>query len=197
MPKRRKDILKTSGELERLKRELEEANRKLEVCSRTDALTGVLNRLVFESVLKAEWQRCRRYLIPLSLILVDVDFFAAFNGHYGQKAGDDCLKRVADALKSCARRSSDTVSRYSGDEFAILVPHLKKDYAFVLAGLIRDKIASLCIPHAGSPVSEHLTASIGIHTTVPDDQLSIPDYIRVAEIALLEAKKEHNSIIIE
>ncbi len=197
MPENKKDMREISRELEQVKRELEEANRKLEVCSRIDTMTGAFNRLVFESVLKAEWQRCRRYLIPLSLILVDIDFFAAFNGHYGHKAGDDCLKQVAEALKDSARRSSDTVSRYSGDTFAIIVPHLQKNYAFILAEIIRDRIMTLAIPHAKSPVSDLLTISIGIHTTIPDDQLSIRDFIRVTEIALYEAKKDHNSIIIE
>jgi len=195
--KNKKDKNEISSELELLKKELEKANQELERCSRLDALTGAYNRLVFESVLAAEWQRCRRYLIPLSLILVDIDFFRTYNDHYGYRAGDDCLKQVADALKDCVRRSSDTISRYSGDEFAIIVPHLKENNAFSLAEIIKNKIWELGIPHAKSLVSDILTISMGIHTVIPDDQLSIDDFIKVAEIALYEAKKEYNSIIIE
>jgi len=197
MSKNSQDINELSKELKRVKKELECANSKLEVCTRTDALTGVFNRIVFESVLEAEWQRCRRHQIPLSLIMVDIDFFDAFNDSYGFQAGDDCLKQVAGALKGCARRSSDTISRYSGDAFVVIAPHLEKNYAFVLAQMIREKVVQLNIPHTGSRISDCVTISIGIHTVIPDDQLSIKDFIRVAEIALYEAKKESNSIISE
>ena len=192
-----KTMQELSAELERVNKELERANRELKISARSDALTGVFNRLVFDSILKAEWERCKRHLIPLSLIMINIDFFKAYNEHYGHQAGDDSLRRVAGALLISARRSSDTVSRYSGDEFAIIVPHLDKNYAFDLADQIRGKVAELGIPHEYSLAARHLTISIGVHTVIPDDQLSVNDFIRTAEIALSEAKKGHDSIVVE
>jgi len=97
--------------------QLQEANQKLEKMSMTDGLTGVINRLSFETIIKDEWNRCKRYSIPLSLIMVDIDYFKEFNDHYGHQAGDCCIKLVADVLTVYAKRSSDKVARYGGDEF--------------------------------------------------------------------------------
>ena len=195
MPEISKGIHELTNELEKVKNELEIAKRELEICSQTDALTGVFNRLVFERVLIAEWQRCKRHLIPLALLVIDIDFFDAFNERYGFAAGNACLKQVAETLKGCARRSSDSISRYGGDSFVVIAPHLSKDYAFLLARKIKEAVMQLNIPHENSAVSDQVTISIGIHSTIPDDQLSMEEFVRVAEIALYEAKKESNSII--
>jgi diguanylate cyclase (GGDEF) domain len=184
-------------ELLMLREQVEYLKAELEKCSQMDALTGVYNRLAFETVLKKEWERCKRHLIPLTLILVDIDCFKKFNTAYGYQAGNDCIKAVAGALLRSARRSSDTVCRFGGDKFIIIVPHLMKTNAFELACHIRDKAAALGISHAESLFQEYVTVSIGVHTVTPADDLSIHDFIHVTEIALYEAKQEGNSIIIE
>jgi diguanylate cyclase (GGDEF)-like protein len=184
-------------EIARLCEQVEQLKQELQKCSRMDALTGVYNRLVFESVLIKEWERCKRHLIPLSLLLADIDCFKEFNDMYGYQAGDDCIKAVAAKLAESARRSSDTVCRFGGDKFIIVVPHLMKTNAFELASHIKENVAALGILHAGSSVAQHITVSIGAHTVTPCDDLFIHDFIRVTEIALYEAKQQGDSIIME
>src|SRR5690606_14676685 len=123
----KKIIKEKSDELERVNRELAEANRKLEKLSQTDSLTGIFNRSVLDRTIKAEWDRCKRHGIPLSMIMVDIDFFKEYNDNYGHLAGDNCIRRVARLLKTCLKRSSDIVARYGGDEFAVILPHMNKD----------------------------------------------------------------------
>lgn len=122
----KKIILKKNDELRFINMQLQEANQKLEIMSMTDGLTGVINRLSFETVIRDEWSRCERHSIPLSLIMVDIDFFKEFNDNYGHQAGDRCIKLVADVLTAYAKRSSDKVARYGGDEFVVLLPHTDK-----------------------------------------------------------------------
>ncbi len=184
-------------EIQILRAQVESLQQELNKCSQMDALTGVYNRLVFEIVLRKEWERCKRHLIPLSLILVDIDCFKEFNNTYGYLAGDHCIKKIAATLAQNARRSSDTVCRFGGDEFIVVVPHLMKTNAFELAGHIKDRVAFLGIPHASSSVSQHVTVSIGAHTLTPAEDSSMHDCIRVTEIALYEAKQQGDSIIME
>lgn len=184
-------------EIQMLREQVENLKRELEKCSQTDALTGAYHRLVFENVLKKEWERCKRHSIPLSLILVDIDHFKKFNNTYGYQAGDACIKAVAGALFESARRSSDTICRFGGDKFIVIVPHLLKTNAFELAGHIKEEVASLGIIYADTLIARNITVSIGVHTVTPADDLSLHDFIRVTEIALQEAKQEGNSIIFE
>ena len=177
--------------------ELVKVNRELEIISRTDSLTGVLNRLVFDKRMDAEWNRCKRHAIPLSLVMVDIDYFKAFNDNYGHQAGDESIKQVAAILAKCAKRSADTVTRYGGDEFAIILPHMYKKDALDLARVMRDRVFDLKIPHAYSSCSEYLTISLGLHTMIPYDEISINEFIRTADIALYEAKKDRNTVVAE
>lgn len=192
----RKIIQKKSDELKRVNKELEEANQKLEKLSQTDSLTGIFNRFMFDRTVKAEWDRCERYFIPLSLIMIDIDFFKAFNDNYGHQAGDDCIRQVAGVLSACARRSSDIVARYGGEEFAIILPHMKKESALEFAEQLRKKVEELAIPHTNSSISEYTTISLGVHTVVPSDASSIEQFIRTADKALYEAKKDRNNIVV-
>lgn len=190
----KKIIQEKSEQLESANKELEDVNRKLEKLLQIDGLTGIFNRSFFDKTLKAEWDRCKRQSIPLSLIYLDIDYFKAFNDNYGHQAGDDCLILVAESLSSCARRSSDVVARYGGDEFTVLLPHVKKDNALQFAERLRSRIADKAIPHAYSPVAPYLTISLGVSTLIPSDQSSIREFILTADQALYEAKKEHNKV---
>jgi diguanylate cyclase (GGDEF)-like protein len=187
----KKIIQEKSDELERVNKELEEANQKLEKLSQTDSLTGIFNRSVFDRTIRAEWDRCKRHHSPLSLIMVDIDIFKAYNDNYGHQAGDDCIRWVAQSLRACVKRSSDIVARYGGDEFAVILPHVNRDTAVQFADQIRKKVLELAIPHPFSPVSPYLTISAGVQTLIPSDELSIEKLIRTADQALYEAKKEH------
>lgn len=110
----KKILLKKNDELRLINMQLQEANQKLEIMSMTDGLTGIINRLSFDTTIKDEWNRCKRHSIPLSLIMVDIDFFKEFNDNYGHQAGDCCIKIIADVLTVHAKRSSDKVARYGG-----------------------------------------------------------------------------------
>lgn len=192
-----KEVPDKDQEIGILRRQVENLKNELERCSQRDALTGAYNRLVFDSMLKKEWERCRRHSIPLSLILADIDRFKEFNDTYGYQAGDDCIKAVAGVLTESARRSSDTVCRFGGDKFIVVVPHLMKTNAFELAGHIKERVAALGVFHADSLIAQQVTVSIGVHTVTPADDLSVQDFVRVTEIALYEAKQEGNCIIME
>jgi diguanylate cyclase (GGDEF)-like protein len=184
----RKIIQKKNDELERV-------NQKLEKLSQIDSLTGIFNRFVFDKTIEAEWDRCKRYFIPLSLIMIDIDFFKAFNDSYGHQAGDDCLRKVSQVLSSSARRSSDTVARYGGEEFAIVLTYMEKESVLEFAEQLRKRVEQLAIPHMYSSVSNYITISLGIYTVIPSDMLSIEQFIKTADEALYEAKKCRNKVI--
>lgn len=189
-----KTLENNSEELKRLNKELKEANLKLEKLSNTDGLTGISNRLLFDKTLNAEWGRCRRHFMPLTLIMIDIDFFKAYNDSYGHQAGDECLKKIAATMSSNVRRSSDVVARYGGEEFAIILPYMKKGDALEFAEQLRIAVESLEIPHITSSVSDYITISLGVHTVVPSGSSSMEQLICLADKALYDAKTLRNNI---
>ena len=193
----RKIIEEKNGELESLNKELTEANKKLKKLSRTDSLTGINNRYMFDRTIKIEWSRCQRNFIPISLLIIDIDNFKAFNDNYGHQAGDYCIHRIAGVIKSCVRRASDTVARYGGEEFAVILPYVEKEDAYKLAEKIRCSVESLNIKHEYSSVSRYVTISIGVNTIIPSDKLLIKDFIKTADKALYKAKdnKRNNTVV--
>ena len=143
--------------------------QELEDLSFRDGLTGVNNRRKFDAVLQREWQEARRNVQPLSLLLFDVDFFKSYNDHYGHVEGDECLKRVAQALAGAAHRPSDFLARYGGEEFVLLLPASDANAARAVAERCRQAIFKAQIAHAVSTVGQLLTVSIGAGTTVPSE----------------------------
>ena len=188
-------ILQKNDELSLMNLQLQEANQKLEIMSMTDGLTGVINRLSFETIMQDEWNRCKRHAIPLSLIMADIDFFKEFNDHYGHQAGDRCIRQIAEVLTGCARRSSDKVARYGGDEFAVILPHTDKDDALNLADQIRKGVEEKAVPHSLSRVSDRVTISLGINSVIPSDETSIDEFIRSTDKALYLAKQRRNCAV--
>lgn len=154
----------------------------------TDSLTGVANRRAFSERMDTEWRRCARAGLPMALILADIDHFKMYNDYYGHQAGDACLEQVAQAMRRTAGRAQDMVARYGGEEFAILLPQLDAGGAECVAQRLLAELAALAIPHAASPASPVLTASMGIATTVPVNGQSGAALIRAADAALYEAK---------
>jgi diguanylate cyclase (GGDEF)-like protein len=154
----------------------------------TDSLTGVANRRAFDERLIAEWRRCARAGLPVALILVDVDHFKLYNDHYGHQAGDASLVQVAAALRRSAGRPQDLVARYGGEEFAILLPQLGTSGAEGVARRLRDELAMLDMPHAASPTSHRLTASMGLSCMVPRESQPATSLIAAADALLYQAK---------
>jgi len=161
----------------------------LENLSATDGLTGISNRRRLDEVLAIEWRRAKRNQTPLSLILMDIDLFKTYNDHYGHLAGDDCLRQLARAIAQCVRRPTDLVARYGGEEFACLLPDTDTDGALLVAKQMWANFNSLNIPHAYSPVADHVTQSLGVATLIPLAGQPLFDLIRRADEFLYVAKR--------
>lgn len=170
--------------------ELKAVSEHLQHTSRLDGLTGIANRAYLDYSLDLAWRRCRRARAPLSLILLDVDYFKQYNDLYGHQAGDECLQQVAAVLSEAQRREDDLAARYGGEEFALLLPATNHQGAWQVAELVRQRIKQCDISHARSKVSAVVTCSIGVATIVPDSSLALSSLIQKADAALYQAK--HN-----
>ena len=167
---------------------LEESNRKLEALSHTDGLTGIANRRYFDEILSQEHGRHVRSGGELSLILLDIDHFKAFNDIYGHVKGDECLRQVARVIAESASRPADLAARYGGEEFVCILPETNSVGAVVIAQKIRLGIQALAIPHTGSSVSGHVTVSLGIVTVRCTINGSVVDIVEQADAMLYQAK---------
>lgn len=168
--------------------ELELANRRLTELADQDGLTGIANRRHFDLQLAAEWSRALRGGYPLSLLLIDLDYFKKYNDTYGHLAGDDCLIVVGSVLRAHSQRSGDVAARYGGEEFAMILPATSREDAEELGWrIVRDMVAYR-IPHKSSPVSGVMTASVGVATVVPSPLASTRDLLAAADEALYRAK---------
>jgi two-component system chemotaxis family response regulator WspR len=175
--------------LEALKRELEASNLELARLSNQDGLTGLANRRRFDEALEIECRRAARDQNALSLIMIDVDFFKKYNDAYGHIAGDECLRRVAQALAQSARRPADLSARYGGEEFALILPSTPREGAPHVAEAVRCAVEALSIPHAGSSISQHVTLSLGIATLDPQHLSTPKTLVEHADRALYDAKR--------
>ncbi len=169
---------------------LAEANKKLLALSEQDPLTGIPNRRRFDDHLILELRRGARNKTPLSLIMIDIDYFKLYNDHYGHQQGDQCLMAVGSSIAEAASlRPGDLAARYGGEEFAVILPETNIDGAMVVANRVREQVLSLEIPHAKSQVAEQVTLSIGLCCV---DNLNAPatvkSLIESADKALYEAK---------
>ncbi len=165
--------------------ELTEQLRKLSV---VDGLTGIANRRNFDEELTRIWRRAQREGAPVSLVLIDIDHFKKYNDHYGHLAGDDCLRRVAQALQHAVKRPFDLVARYGGEEFAVVLPDTGIPGAKRLAEEMRNAVEALDIAHAASPVSGRVTISSGAAAMAPEAGAQPDLLIAAADACLYEAK---------
>ena len=176
------------SERKKAEEELLRLHKELEQLSLTDGLTGIANRRMFDQRLEMEWSASRRSGKPLSLVVLDIDYFKQYNDTYGHVAGDECLKRVARLLGEIARRPRDVVARFGGEEFILLLPETDEATARELAGKCASGLAGLLIPHGGSGVSDCVTASIGVGTIVATEQDAASDFVSRVDRRLYAAK---------
>lgn len=168
--------------------ELQEANFKLESLSTLDGLTGIPNRRSFDDYIEMSIKSCTRLNKPISLIMADIDFFKGYNDNYGHLKGDDCLINVAKSISLSAKRPLDFVTRYGGEEFAVILPETDEEGAKIIAEIIRKNVEELEIAHKSSDVSAYVTLSLGITTKSSSIQYSKNELIEHADKALYNSK---------
>lgn len=169
--------------------ELKRRGDMLEQLAGLDGLTGVANRRKFDQTLEAEWKRSIRHHHQLGLIISDIDFFKNFNDQYGHTDGDECLKKVASAIKRAMLRNEDLAARYGGEEFACILPETDNDGVLIVAERIRANVNSLNISHCRSNVADHITISIGAASTTPQANHPAVTLVEMADKALYQAKR--------
>jgi diguanylate cyclase (GGDEF)-like protein len=177
-------------ELVRKGRVLEAINQQLSLLSSIDALTGLANRRRLDEALQIESQPGCANGAPLSLLMVDIDHFKNYNDHYGHLAGDACLRRVAEVLGQCVRRSGELVARYGGEEFVMLLPGADLAQACETAQKCLDLMQAEAISHAASPLCERVTLSIGVACLHPDSSLNPAHILNAADAAMYRAKTD-------
>ena len=181
----------------RAERELQRLNARLKKLAVTDDLTQLANRRQLQETLAREWQRLQRESRILTLVLLDVDHFKAYNDHYGHPQGDSCLRQVADTLQSCINRPGDLVGRYGGEEFLIILPDTDEAGARTLVERIRRALHELAIPHRASATSEILTVSMGVAITRVRVGMESRELLNRVDAALYRAKQRRDSYWVE
>ena len=176
-------------ELEVLYKELEERNANLERLSSLDGLTGLFNRRYFDDNLTKEWKQALRTNTSLSLLIVDIDYFKNYNDYYGHLEGDDCLRKVAQALYEALMRPADIIARYGGEEFTAILPNTGSEGAARVARRMMEHVSDLAILHQGSSVAETITVSIGASSGIPGGKQAATSLLDRADKALYAAKK--------
>lgn len=173
---------------------LRQKTKELQEFAHKDGLTLIANRRRFDHYLETEWQRCLRAQTPLSLIMIDIDFFKNYNDAYGHLQGDEILKLTAKTLEKVLEGTPYLVARYGGEEFAIVLSNTTLEEALHIAAKAHVEIANLNIVHQNS-ILKKLTASFGIATLIPNEHNSIKDLISMADAHLFKAKENGRNCI--
>jgi diguanylate cyclase (GGDEF)-like protein len=155
----------------------------------TDSLTDIYNRRFFDEHFKLELNRAKRLLTPMSLVMLDIDFFKNYNDYYGHPTGDLALIAVANCIKTMMQRGSDMVARYGGEEFIMVLPNFSPEKAQHFALMILNAIDQLQIPHRKSNISDHITVSIGVSTYTPEINCDNITLLNAADLALYKPKQ--------
>ena len=175
-------------EQKRLEKELKQA-------SLIDGLTKISNRRFFDEMITREWSRCTRASQPLSLIMIDIDFFKKYNDTYGHLKGDECIIQVAQWIKDTLYRPADIVCRYGGEEFAVILPETDQNEGLKIAEKIRTAIESLKISHSASDASPYVTCSLGIASVIPKFSENTSELIWMADQALYTSKTKGRNCV--
>jgi len=181
---------KTEEKLLCLQKELEDFSFK-------DGLTGIANRRMFDSVMELEWTNAKRSKQPLSLIMLDIDYFKQYNDFYGHIQGDECLKRVGRILHGVGTRARDFFARFGGEEFALILSETDEQSAKKVAERCRNLLFKAQIPHEKSLVSQVLTISLGVGTIIPTHQDDPRKFIEEVDKRLYLAKKKGRNCTVE
>ncbi|MBY0149064.1 diguanylate cyclase [Neobacillus niacini] len=181
-------IYRDVTEEKKAEQKLQEANQLFQKLSMVDGLTGIANRRCFDDTLEKTWGQLTAHSELLSLMLIDIDFFKAFNDLYGHQAGDSCLQSIGGILKELPLEPDGLAARYGGEEFVVLLPGRNVDQAVEVARSIQETVKQAHIPHKGSSISERITLSIGISTMKVTNSHQHASLIMEADRALYQAK---------
>ena len=165
-----------------------DTNLVLQRLMNSDGLTGLSNRRHFDEYLELEWRRAIREQTQMSLMMIDVDYFKAYNDSFGHLEGDEALRQVAKAIRASCSRPSDLPARYGGEEFALVLPNTSPGGARLLAEKLRQTVAGMNIPHIAPVEGSVLTISIGLATVVPAVGSHSRQLIQSADQGLYAAK---------
>ena len=174
--------------IEITQKEISDQAQLLEELSLLDPLTGLANRRYLNRILEAEWTLAIKQQEPISIIMLDIDYFKNYNDNLGHISGDNCLQSIAVALKSITNNHSEIVARYGGEEFLLVFPQTSTEKAAEIASLILHNIKNLEIKHPDSPICTNITVSLGVVTTIPNPDDLLRDFIEEADKKLYEAK---------
>jgi diguanylate cyclase (GGDEF)-like protein len=172
-------------------------SRILNQLAERDGLTGLYNRRAFDQYMERIWRQSRRENTPVTVMLVDIDHFKAYNDLYGHQAGDDALKRVASVISSAVQRPLDIAARYGGEEFALVLYGPATDYVMSLPEALREDVLELRTMHEAAANTDYLSISIGVAVVTPDTGRSQAGAIQMADEALYQAKEDgRNRVVI-
>lgn len=188
-------VLRDITERKRSEQKLLEANQKLQRLSNMDGLTDIANRRYFNAYMKQEWKRAARYSRPLSVIMLDIDYFKEYNDTYGHQGGDRILRETAQVLKKQLQRPGDLAARYGGEEFIFILPDTDAKGAAHMAEKLRKSIEAMKIPNLNSKCSEFVTASVGVASAIPTHLFQPDEMILQADKALYQAKQEGRNCV--
>ena len=181
-------LVRMQRALVKLTAQLNEANQELHRISMIDGLTGIANRRLFDESLVREWRRCARLQKPISIVMLDVDYFKKYNDKYGHQAGDECLKAAAKQVAAAVPRASDLAARYGGEEFVLILSETDEVGARWVANRVRQQVAGLKVVHEESPHG-YVTLSCGVSSVMPSEEMSAEKLVKSADNALYLAKK--------
>jgi diguanylate cyclase (GGDEF)-like protein len=169
--------------------ELAMAAQRLEALSTVDGMTGVANRRRFDETLQVEWGRAARDKCPLSVALIDVDWFKSYNDRYGHPAGDACLRQLARVFEAGVMRSGDLIARYGGEEFVLIAPDTDLNGIHTIARYLCQEVFALALEHEDSPYGR-VSVSIGVATAYPHRGSKPLQLVEQADAALYRAKQQ-------
>lgn len=162
---------------------------ELKNLSYKDGLTGIFNRRAFDETLEKEWKRADRNNAPISLIMMDIDYFKRYNDAYGHLMGDECLSLVAETIHRTCIRSGDFVARYGGEEFVAILPGTDLEGATLMAETIRANVEELGVEHKNNSTGPNVTISLGVVAAQNVKELTVKKFLGCADESLYESKR--------
>jgi diguanylate cyclase (GGDEF)-like protein len=167
---------------------INELNKKLEALSTTDELTKLNNRRSFLEYMEITWKQSHRLNLPLTVLMIDIDYFKKYNDSLGHLEGDKALIAIAQCMKNHVKRETDFIARFGGEEFVCLLPFVAKDEAVNFAITLVESVENIKIPHPMSEHSKYVTISAGMASIVPNNNNSYTQLLDEADKALYTAK---------